>query len=277
MKKLIFLLCLPVLIFMGCMKQKPTESTVLQYFTPLGNYPYSFNGKIQKMTEKNYWGKVDNGKYLKGNKITQKELDSMKWMPDYEVNLNRDGLIENCSAIDENGKTIWKNQLKIENSKYVVNQFYRNDTLRYYENIKYNEKGELSEVSRYRPVVDTLIVTGVVLRNPTGDTITMKGLNAKGELMFSNIQFLNKEKKHTGAEAYGPNGEFNGSTECLYNDKGVIQKFSYFDKDKNLTNWEEYIYLEYDEKDNVILACYKDAEGRMAITERTYTYYEPEQ
>lgn len=177
MKRLIFLLCLPVLFFMGCMKQKPTESTVLQYFTPLGNYPYQLNGKIQKMTEKNFWAKVDDGKYLKGEKITQKELDSLSWMPDYEVILTRDGLIENCSAIDENGNTIWKNQLKIENGKYVVNQFFRNDTLRYYENIKYNEKGEFSELSRYRSIVDTLLMTGLILQNPTGDTITLKVLN----------------------------------------------------------------------------------------------------
>lgn len=143
--------------------------------------------------------------------------------------------------------------------------------------MKYNDKGELSEVSRYRPVVDTLLVTGLILPNPTGDTITLKVMNAKGELMFSEVQFLNKEKKYGSSENYGPNGEFNGSIACLYNDKGVIQKLSYFDKDKNLTNWEEYVYLEYDEKDNVILACYKDAKGRLAITERNYTYYEPEQ
>src|SRR5690606_27287577 len=102
--------------------------------------------------------------------------------PDYEVILTRDGLIENCSAIDENGNTIWKNQLKIENGKYVVNQFFRNDTLRYYENIKYNEKGEFSELSRYRSIVDTLLMTGLILQNPTGDTITLKVLNEKGEL-----------------------------------------------------------------------------------------------
>lgn len=264
-----------MLILMGCNNQKPTESTIINYFTPIGNYNY-FNGKIQKMTEKNYWAKVDNGKYLKGDKITRKELDSMKWVPDYEVNFSRDGLVENCYAMDENGKTIWKNQLKIENGRYVTNQRFLNDTVRFYENIKYNDKGEISEIIRYRAVVDTLMGSGTITSNTTGDTITIKGMSNKGDLMYIAMNYLNKEKRCTAVENLGPDGEFKGSTEYLYDDKGNILKSSYFDKDKKLTNLEEYIYFDYDEHGNYIIACYKDSNGRMAITERTFTYYEPE-
>lgn len=276
MKKLLFLLCLSMLIFMGCNKQKPAESTVLNYFTPIGNYNY-FNGKIQKMTERNYWAKVEDGKYLKGDKITRKELDSMNWIPDFEVNMTPDGLIESCSGLDENGKTIWKNELKIENGRYVTNQRYMNDTIRYYEKINYNDKGEISEIVRYRAVVDTLMGSGIISSNSTGDTITIKGMNHKGEVMYLLMNYLDKDKHCTLIVNFGPTGEFRGSTEYTYNDKGNILKISFFDKDKNLTNSEEYIYFEYDELGNLTLACYKDAEAsRIAITERTYTYYEPE-
>jgi hypothetical protein len=274
MEKLTFyLLSVLIVISFGCNQQKPAESTVMQYFTPNGINPVVLNGKIKKLTEKNYWALVDNGKYLKGKQITRKELDSLQWMYDYEVNFDENGLIQTSSGFDETGKTVWNNHLKIENNKYVENQYARNDTVRFYEKIRYNEKGELSETQRYRFGADTLIGTGTFHLNLLGDSLVFNFLDFKGIPMVKYIFHVGENKMHIGSEFYDKDGNYTGGNEYTYNEKDIFQKVTYFDKDKKISNWEEYIYFEYDDKGNPVISCYKDAAGRLAMTERTYTYY----
>lgn len=264
-----------ILISFGCNQQKPAESTIMQYFTPNGIHPVVLNGKIKKLTEKNYWTFVDNGKYLKGKQITRKELDSLKWIYDYEVNFDGNGLIESSSGLDENGKTVWNRQTKIENNRYVEDQYARDDTIRYYEKIKYNDQGELSEFRRYRFGADTLIGTGTYHLNQQGDSLIFQFLDYRGIPIVKYIFHVGANKMHTSSESYDKDGNFTGSNEYIYNEKNTLQKVTYFNNDKKISNWEEYIYFEYDDKGNPVLTCYKDASGNLAMTERTYTYYEP--
>jgi hypothetical protein len=195
-------------------------------------------------------------------------------MYDFEVNFDENGLIESSSGLDESGKTVWNNQLKIENNSYVENRYTRDDTIRSYEKIKYNDKGELSETQRYRFGADTLIGTGTFNINQQGDSLIFNFLDHNGTQMIKYIFHVGGNKMHTSSESYDKDGNYAGGSEYTYNEKDILQKATYFDKDKKISNWEEYIYFEYDDKGNPVLACYKDASGNLAITERAYTYYE---
>ena len=76
-----------------------------------------------------------------------------------------------------------------------------------------NDKGEFSEIPRYRFGVDTLIGTGTFHLNQQGDSLVFKFLNLVEKPMVTYIYHVGENKMITGSESYDKDGNFTGSIE----------------------------------------------------------------
>jgi len=272
MKKIIFLLVLVILMAIGCKNEKPSEFTMLPDYTT-SMYPEKLVGRVEKMTEKNYWAIPDGEKYKKGNPISMKELDSLGWTEDFEVVFDNTGLLVTISGIDETARTIWVNEFLKENNVYTERKLFENDTLKFYDKLKCDENGNIIEITGFRAPEDTVIVTTKKIINAKGDTIENQWFNNKGELAGKRINIYDDLHQRRQVTGYDKDGNYQWRCEDIYNEKGKPSKRTWYDKEENISSVEEFTY-EYDKKGNWVIEYYKDEKNHISIMERTYTYFE---
>ena len=274
MKKLLFILVSLVFLMTGCDKQKPAEYTILGVYTPYENFPEKLVGKVEKITEINYWAIPQGDTYIRGDRITIKDRDSLNWTNDFEAVYDNSGDLVLCNYIDENNKSIRKRELFKENNVPVSGKDTQRDTLRYVENIKCNATGEISEIIVTRALVDTLLYTGKYTYSIKKDTITEHWSDYLGDPYARILEIYNTEGQFILTEFYDKNGDFAGAVEVKYNDRGKISNLTAFDKDKTIYSVNEMTY-EYDTKGNWIKAIVTDSEsGKVVYVERSYSYFE---
>lgn len=275
MRKLIFLLVIVFLIATGCKNNKTTESTMLGPYTPYDAFPEKLIGKVGMVVEKNYWAIPDSNTFKKGNLITIKDRDSLKWTNDFEAKFDVAGDIVSCNYLDENNGSINKWELVKENNILASAKVIIKDTVRIYQKLKCNTKGEIIEISSYRAIADTLMYRATIKYSEKRDTVTRQFYNYKDAPYAKQVYFFNSEGKFLLRESYNKDSEFIGAVEVKYNDKGKISEMTYYDKDKKVVTGNYFTY-EYDLKGNWIRATGrdKDLKGKVVIEERTYTYFE---
>jgi hypothetical protein len=274
MKKLILSLSIAAIILSGCTTQKPVGTTILGEGTPYSLFPEILIGKVKTVVEKNYWAIPDGDSYKKGNPLTKADRDSLGgWTDDFEAVYDENGVIVVCDGLNENGNPIWKNESVIENKLVVKRNIFRNDTLRVYDQFKYDENGFLSGGTRTRSVVDTLMVSFNVKTNENGDPAEYIFTNPKGEVVLKYVFTYDEQNRFKKFENINKDGNLNFIQEVKYNDKSKVSELILKDKDNNVTG-SNYITYEYDEKGNWTKAIVKDDKNHVVIEERSYIYIE---
>jgi hypothetical protein len=273
MKKLILPLTIAAVLTFSCATEKPAGTTILGDGTPYSNSPEIMVGKVKTVVEKNYWAEPDGDSYKKGNILTRAEHDSLGWTDDFEAVYDENGVIVVCTGLDENGKSTWKNESVIENKLVVKRNFYRNDTLRVYDQFKYDEKGFLTNGSRYRSGIDTLLLSANAKTNSVGYPTEFQMINSKGEPIDKYVYTYDEQNRFTQFEVFDKDGKFNYRYEVQYNDKSKVSELKIRDKDNKVTA-SNYFTYEYDANGNWVKAVVKDDKNHVVIEERSYTYFE---
>jgi len=273
MKKLIPYLTIAALIAFSCTTEKPAGTTILGDGTPYSNSPEIMIGKVKTVVEKNYWAIPEGDSFKKGNRFTKADRDSIGgWTDDFEAVYDENGVIVVCTGKDEKNNPTWKNESIIENKLVSKRNFIRKDTIRYYDQFKYDEKGFLASGSRSRSGVDTLMVSVTIKTNDVGYPTEIQLFNTKGNPTEKYIQTYDDQNRFTKFETIDKDGRTIFSYEVKYNDKSKVSELIVKDKDNNVSS--NYFTYEYDEKGNWVKAIVKDDKNHVVIEERSYTYFE---
>jgi hypothetical protein len=274
MKKEIALCIVIVFISFGCKTNQKTEYTILGEYTPIGNWLIEkLNGKVEKLTEKYYWGVAEGENVRKGNMITSKEADSVGFGYICELNFDAEGNLVSNKNYSENYEYIGGWQFFQKNNRPDSVQRIWKDTIRSYDRLEYNGQGLLIKVSGYNANTDTLMYTWTKTISKNGDSTEYLVCNNKGDLTWRLLHLFDKQGVFIGFESYGPDGTMRGSNKIIYNDNGNASEVTFFDGSRKPTNVMKRVY-EYDSKGNWIKLTATNDKGGMNVHERTITYFE---
>jgi len=273
MKKLIFLLALIVFAVASCKEKKPADYTRLGIYTPYQGYMEKLNGKVESVTEKGYWAIPEGETYVKGARITKKELDSIGYTYDYKAVFDADGDLVSSTTYDENDKVIDIWRLYKVNGLLARTENISGDTVRFKQVITCDEKGNPLLFEGYNALADTLTQKIEMEGSYINDTLKVQFYNHKGEAGSKYLFMFNEPGLLTHLEYYSKDGTLGSSSSFVYNDKGFQSEATFLDKDKNVAG-KTYSTYEYDEMGNWIKNTCKDDKGFTVIAERVYTYFE---
>jgi len=273
MKKLIFFVALAILAAAACKEKKPAEFTRLGIYTPYQGYMEKLNGKVESVTEKGYWAVPEGETYIKGARITKKELDSIGYTYEYKVVLDAAGDLVSSTTSDENDRVIDAWRLYKVNNLYVRSEYIMDDTVRFRQVITCDEKGNPVLYEGYDEPADTLAQKIEFEGGYLNDTLTVRFFNQMGEAGGKYHFVFNDQGLLMHLDFYGKDGTFGSSQALNYNDKGFQSEYTSFDKDKNVTS-RTYTTYEYDHMGNWVKATTRDERGFAVISERVYTYFE---
>lgn len=272
MKKLFPFFLIAAFLASACQQPEPEVSTVeIGLFTPYAVFPDILNGKVKEVTEKNYWAVEKDGKYEKGEIITEAARDTLGWTNAFRVMYDENGNLIKCENLDENEIIMNAELLSIKDNKAISAKLVRNDTLRNITHLKYNEAGIIEKFERYKMPEDTLVWYVMVMSDENGNMIEWEFFNPADEATGKFVLTYNPEGKSTGYKYFNKEGDVTVEQKYVYNDAGQMSEQTVINKDgkKSLTTFE----YEYDKKNNWIKAIAKD-DNRVIIGERTITYYD---
>jgi hypothetical protein len=272
MKKLIFLLALTLVALVACKEKKTADYTRLGIYTPYQGYMEKLNGKVESVTEKGYWAIPEGETYVKGAKITKKELDSIGYTYDYKAVFDADGDLVSSTTYDENDKVIDIWRLYKVNGLLARSEYISGDTVRFKQVITCDEKGNPVLFEGYNALADTLTQKIEAEGSYINDTLKVQYYNDKGEAGSKYLFMFNDLGLLTQIEYYRKDGTHGSSSSFVYNDKGFQSESTFLDNDKNVTEKISTSY-EYDEMGNWIKGTFTDEKGFTVICERVYTYF----
>lgn len=273
MKKVILFAALVLLAVAACKEKKPAEFTRLGIYTPYQGYMEKLNGKVESVAEIGYWAIPEGDSYIKGARVTKKELDSLGYTYEYKAVFDIDGDLVTCTTSDENDKVIDIWRLFKTNGLLTKSEYVYNDTVRFRQVITCDEKGNPVLYEGYNEPVDTLAQKIEVKGSYLNDTLTAQYYNPKGEAGSKYLFMFNDQGLLTLLDYYRKDGTHWSSQVLNYNDKGFQSDYTAYDKDKNVSG-RTYTTYEYDHIGNWIKATTRDERGFAIISERVYTYFE---
>lgn len=256
----------------GCKEKTPPDITVLGFYTPYQAYMEKLNGKVEAVTETNYWAVPEGETFVKGAKMTSKELDSIQYTGDFTARFDEAGDLVSCTYLDENSKVLSKWEIVKENDVMVKAQYTLNDTIRRYDKLKCNPEGEIMGGEVFNAVADTLVQSITGEKSVKGDTVKYQYFNFKGEARNKVLYIYGSSGQLLGFQSYDKDGNYMGGDEVTYDDKGELAGIKFFDKDKNITA-ENTFTNQYDTKGNPTSTICKDSNGFTVICVRVYTYF----
>jgi hypothetical protein len=272
MKKVVLFIVAFISSAVVCTGQKQVGYTLLGVYTPYQMSMEKLNGKVEKVIETNYWAIPDGGSYIKGQKLSKKQLDSLGYTSDFEATFDKAGDLVSCAIMKENKKIASKWELMKENNVLVRANNTVNDTLKSYHKLRCDKNGNIIEYDNYRAMADTLTGRWVVVMNPKGDTLIFNVFNYKGEQTYKALFLFNDLKQCIGYQGYNKDGIYSGGNEIKFDKEGKISELVFYDKDKNPTSENTFIN-EYDSKGNWIKQICKDKKGFVVFGEREYKYF----
>lgn len=273
MKKLSLLLALVLLAAASCKEKKQADFTLLGAYTPYQGYMEKLNGKVETVTETNFWAIPEGETFTKGKKMTSKELDSLNYTGDFTAKFDKAGNLISCTWYDENKTMLSKWEITRNDNMTGKADYTFKDTVRFHDKLKFDSKGDIIELEEYNTKTDTLIQRVTAEKSMKGDTITYMSFNKNNELSNKGLFIFNDKGLFRGYELYDRNGNYRGGDELTYDDNGTISGIKFLDKDKKVTAENTFINR-LDAKGNPVSSICKDAAGFVIVTERVYTYFE---
>lgn len=274
MKKLNLCVAILVLVASSCKNEKAPEFTRLGDGTPYSASPEMMNGKVKSVIEKNYWAIPDGDTFKKGSPLTKADRDSLGgWTDDFEAVFDANGIIQSCTAMDETGVQLWKNESVVENGLIVKSMIYIKDTLSSYDTYNYGENKFLTNGARHRAKLDTLMFSVNVKTNEIGYPVEYQIFNFKGDSTWKNTFNYDAQNNFISFERFDKSGKRTFAYEVKYNEKNKVSELTLKDKDDKITD-VNYITYDYDDKGNWIKGVVKNGKNKVVIEERTYTYFD---
>jgi hypothetical protein len=271
MKKLIPVLFVVAILATGCPQPEPEVHQVeIGMFTPYVVFTETINGKVKEVVERSYVGLEKDGKVIKGERLSVDARDSIPWTNDFRLTYDEDGNLIESVLLDENDEAFEQQNQTVVDGRIVKSELTRNDTLRGYSKLTYNEAGHLSKVEVFRLPVDTLRLSVLISMDEQGNAVEWQFRNYKGDPTTKYIFTVNQEGRRTGYKFYNKEGEQTFEEEFTYNEKGFLSKQHEINKEGEESVFE-YEY-EYGELDNwVKVTGYSDKYNM--VTERDITYF----
>ncbi len=273
MKKLIFILAVVILAGAACKEKEPAEFTRLGIYTPYQGYMEKLNGKVESVTENGYWAIPEGDSYIKGARITKKELDSLGYTYEYKAVFDTDGDLVSSTTFDENDRVIDSWHLYKVNNNYARSEYTMDDTVRFRQVITCDDEGNPVLYEGYNEPADTLAQKIEFEGSYLNDTLTAQYYNPRGEAGSKYLFVFNDQGLLTLLDYYRKDGTHWSSQTFAYNDKGFQSEYTAYDKDKNVSG-RTYTTYEYDQMGNWIKATTRDEKGFAIINERVYTYFQ---
>ena len=273
MKKLIPMLFVVMILATGCPQPEPEVHQVeIGLFTPYYVFPDILNGKVKTVVEKNYLGVEQDGKIVKGERLTVAARDTIGWTNDFRLTYDENGNLLKYEAINENDELIETNTQTVEEGNIVKSVHMLDDTLRSYSLLSYNDAGQLVKMDHFRMPADTLAWSVALLSDENGNFTEWQWMDFKGDPDGKHIFTVNMEGRRTGYSYYNKDGEKTFEQQYTYNDMGQLARQVMIDRDgKEFVAEYEY---EYDEMNNWIQCTGTSSDGVPMVEERTITYYE---
>jgi hypothetical protein len=272
MKTLIPMLFVVMILATGCPQPEPeVRQTEIGLFTPYMFMPEIVFGNIKEIVEINYMGVEEDGKWIKGERLTVAARDTIAWTNDFRLTYDETGNLTESVLLDENDQVIDKTLLTVEEGKIVKAEYITKDTVRNYMLLTYNEASQLVKVDQFRMPADTLAWSTNMLVDDQGHFLEWQSNNYKGDPGNKYIFTVNLEGRRTGYTQYNKEGEKVHEEQFTYNEMGFLQKQVMISKEGEQTV-SEYEY-EYDAQNNWIKVL-GNSDTYMIITERSITYYE---
>ena len=274
MKKKTFICGWAMLIICSCAQQKPVEKTVLGIGTDYMYFPESLTGKIKELRETNYWAVEKEGKIIKGDPATWKDLDSVGSIRNLVAYFDDKGTLTRYELIDE--KNVIRNSIvgTLENGKVVRWDFKSKDSTTQYVIPEYDNKGYFVGGKTYRPIADTIISRFVLTYDDNGNYTRVENFDFKNMKRSYQVFSLNELQKVIEVKFYSGDDTLRQTFMNTYNDKGLLATQTVTtERPKSVIKWDVQDLL-FDDNGN-LLQCYSNVDdGKFKlVAERTYIYY----
>ena len=274
MKKNTFICGLAMLIVCSCAQQKPVEKTVFGMGTDYMYFPEALTGRIKELRETNYWAVEKDGKFVKSNPTTWKDLDSVGSTKNLVAYFDDKGTLTKYDLIDENNVIRNSTIVKFENGKAVRWDYKSKDSTTQYMIPEYDSQGYFVGGKVYRPVADTLVMSLAVKNNDKGNYTKVEYFNFKNLKGSYQVFSLNELQKVIETKFYSKDDTLRQTFINTYNDKGFLATQTVtIERPKSIVTWETQDIL-FDDHGNW-LQCYSNVDkGKYKlIAERNYIYY----
>ena len=272
MKRLILpILCMTVMI--GCTTEKVAEPTTLLYwFTPYVFSPEYITGQVKSIEQRAYWATEQDGEYIQGALITEKERDSIGWSDDFIVYFDSLGLTKKVEYLDPEGGILGYWKIHYEEENLMKSMWIQGDSSWAYWKYFYDEAGHLSSAERYRNEVDTLLNGFNYKTNENGLFTWAERFSSSAETGNSFSFEFNDAGLVTARESKTPEGEVRNWMKNTYDEKGFMIKMEGMGTDSTMLS-VDMIYTDIDEKGNWLKMVSLEEGKVVGIDVRTIVYY----
>jgi hypothetical protein len=273
MKKVIFLSLTIALIIGSCAKNKPIETTVLGMWTDYYLIPNTLKGKIKEIKELNYWAIEKDGKIIKGELMTKKDLDSVVSTQNFIAYFDDKGTLTKYDLLDRDS-VIQSHIGTIENGKCIRWDYKLKDSTYYYIIPEYDNLGYLIGATGYRPLLDTLVNKLIVAHDNKGNFTKFEYFNYKNQKTGYHVCSLDEKGNYIEAKYFNKADSLASDMTNIYDDNGsIIKQQVVTEKPKSTVIWD-YKDLKLDDHSNVIEYYANIDNGKYKIVvERSYIYY----
>jgi hypothetical protein len=271
MKRLILtLFCIAILA--GCtMQKKPEAKTELSFGTPYNFSPEFLNGHVKSVVEKAYWASEQDGEYIQGNHITQKERDSLGYSDDFIVYFDSLGTTQKVEYLDDEGIAYGYWELKSEDGKITRAQWFQGDSSSTYWRYTYDDSGNITKAERFRLGADTLLNGANVTSLKKWQWTIAQFYNSKGDPGNTTTREFNDMALVTHIETKDPEGKVISWWKDTYDEGGMTTGTTGMSSDSTMYDYEMK-YTEFDEMDNFLKRIYFEKGKVDAMDVRIITY-----
>lgn len=261
------------LLLSGCARNKLVETTVLGMGTDYFLLPVTLKGKVKVLKELNYWASEKDGKFIKGNLMMKKDLDSIGSTPNLIAYFDENGLLTKYDQLD--GETVIASSLfTIENGRWKRIESKMKDSTTAYFIPQYDNSGYLTGGSWYRPIVDTLTFKIIITNNNKGNITKIEYHNYRNERLSYTVCTPDEKGNNLEARFYNKADSLTGILANTYNENGnMIKQLNTDEKTKKVSSWE-YKYSKSDEHGNAVQIYSVVENGKyQLLAEDLITYY----
>lgn len=272
MKKNIITLGCTLLLFACSTEKSPEATTTLGFFTPNTFNQETLNGQIKSLKQVACWVMDHDGEFMAGERITQKERDSIGWADDIIVKFDSMGMVMKSMFLGDDEAVTGYWAVECDMGHYKVGNWYGMDTLRAYVKLHYDDAGNLSVMEQYRADVDTLINSLTFSYNEMGQWVGGNWTRWDGSAGKTNKMEYNDMGQLSRRELMNSDGDVIAWYEYTYDESGIETGFSGMATDSTMIN-AVMKPVEKDDHGNWIKLVSYDDGNLIGIDVRTIEYY----
>ena len=274
MKKLAFLLILPIFCCHGCqMAEKVEATTEIGLLTNYNFEPETLNGRVTSVSEKYYLVTEENGEFIKGELMNDSVRKALSWAQAFTAEYDSQGVVTRVEYLDDAGVSgYWK--IESENGAITKASWISKDTVRSYFLIHPDENGFFASAERYTGGVDTMTNTFEYDCNEMGRWLELRSYLADGSPDGKYTWSYNEEGMLVDRYRYAAGDSLLGSVVFEYDEEGNPAGRRFLKGDMSLEVHETFKFIKYDGMGNWLQrVCWEDGE-LTGLDERTITYFE---